>query len=202
MSTAKKAGPVTLRGIAANAACIGAEVRNLMPGTDIGRIYDKIIDAALALAEVEAEEGFSWETSPNDWESVCYAAAELITGGEGVDWSPFFRKVARPPEKDNTTLHDALTRVHRRPVAATSIESWHPSYWRTSQYPTYEAAKEQGGVYKGEVCYGLSSFLDSMSNVAAAMNCCDGGWDMEGLMVRILADGVDIGDFELSKGIA
>jgi hypothetical protein len=201
MSTAKKSGPVTLRGIAANAACIGAEVRNLMPGTDIGRIYDKIIDAALALSEVEAEEGFSWETSPNDWESVCYAAAGLISDSKETDWSHFFRKTTHPPSIQRS-LKEALEKVRGDKRHPLHIEAWHPSYWRTSQYPTYEAAKEQGGVYKGEVCYGLSSFLDSMSNVAAAMNCCDGGWDMEGLMVRILADGVDIGDFELSKGIA
>jgi hypothetical protein len=79
------------------------------------------------------------------------------------------------------------------------IESWHPSYWRKSQYPTYEEAKRQGGVYEGEVCYGTSSFLDAMCNVRAAMKCCNGAWEDEGLMVRILADGTDIGDFELSK---
>jgi hypothetical protein len=81
-----------IRGLMANAACIGAEVRYLRPEEDIAKHYDEIIDASLALGEIEALESFSWDSAPNDWESTCYDAASLIVATMNIDWKEHFRE--------------------------------------------------------------------------------------------------------------
>ena len=73
-----------------------------------------------------------------------------------------------------------------------------PTFWRTSQYGSYEEAKAQGGTYDGETCYGYSAFVDAMCCALAAATCMDGGAD-EDLRVRLTVDGEDYGDYKLSE---
>lgn len=86
--------PIT-RGLLANAACIAAEVRSLEPNADIARHYDEIVDAAIALGEIEASPGFLWESAPNDWESTCYDAATLIVRAMNTNWLAHFAEALR-----------------------------------------------------------------------------------------------------------
>lgn len=79
------------------------------------------------------------------------------------------------------------------------MERFTPSFWRTSQYENYEKALSQGGVYQGEECYGYTSYADAMTNVKCAIECLDGCWEKEGLMVHLLIDGVVIGDLGIGR---
>lgn len=65
-------------------------------------------------------------------------------------------------------------------------EEYRCEFWRKSQYADYEEALAAGAVQKGEVCYGYTSFMDSMCNVRAALECC--GMADDGLTYRLWVD--------------
>lgn len=52
-------------------------------------------------------------------------------------------------------------------------ETYKASYYRTSQYSSYEEAFKNGGVHYWEETYGYSSTLDSFTNVRNVMDCYD-----------------------------
>ena len=99
--------------------------------------------------------------------------------------------------KETNEFKNAIREAGLDPDQTSSMETFTPSFWRTSQYENYEEAVAQGGVYQGEVCYGYTSYTDAMINVKAAIHCLDGAWETEGLMVHLLIDGVVIGDLSI-----
>lgn len=71
---------------------------------------------------------------------------------------------------------------------------YNATFWRRSQYGSYEEATKVSGTYKGETCFGYTSFVDAMANVAAAANCMDSNYKND-LIVRVVLDEKDLGDF-------
>jgi hypothetical protein len=52
-------------------------------------------------------------------------------------------------------------------------EIYKASYYRTSQYSSYEEAEKNGGVYHWTETYGYTSTMDSFTNVQNVLDCCD-----------------------------
>jgi hypothetical protein len=80
---------------------------------------------------------------------------------------------------------------------STDAHEFSPTFWRTSQYTSYDEANAQGGAYEGEDCYGYSAFVDAMCCVLAAATCFDANANAD-LRVRLIIDGRDFGDFRIS----
>lgn len=81
----------------ANAAAIGLHYGTIQSRLTIEAI-DEIEAAAKALARVEATRPYYWEDAREDWDSTCYAAAEIIAEGSSGpagaatwDWEQHFR---------------------------------------------------------------------------------------------------------------
>ena len=80
-------------------------------------------------------------------------------------------------------------------------EKYSPAFWRISQYTSFEQAREMGGIYHGEDCFGSMASADAMLCAGAVANCLDGGSQNNDVMVRLVVDGMTIGDFHLAESI-
>ena len=52
-------------------------------------------------------------------------------------------------------------------------ESYNASYYRNSQYASYEEAYKNGGVFHWEETYGYSATMDSFTNAIEMLSCFD-----------------------------
>jgi|LauGreDrversion2_3_1035106.scaffolds.fasta_scaffold15747_2 hypothetical protein len=103
--------------------------------------------------------------------------------------------------KELAAFIDAAARLHsqliednkRRKRSLTEALPLHevwvtPFFWRSDDYPTFEAAERDGAVYSGESLEGWSALADVMLNVGCACDCIAAGSGFS-IRARITVDG-------------
>ena len=96
-------------------------------------------------------------------------------------------------------FNDAVKAAGLDPDRLSTMEMFVPSFWRKSQSADFDTALKEGAVYPGEPCAGYTCYADSMTNARVAANCIDSSSIEDDLMVRLVIDGVLIGDLDIRR---
>jgi len=145
------------------------------------------------------------DTGDHSWDATSFCKCntcgeEGVVGDFTIPGLDDYIQESLEPKTLLEKISDAHVAAGRSPVTSwMSVERFDIEFWRASQYKDYAAAKVNGGVYAGEVCYGGSNYADAMTNVRCAMTCCNGAWRDEELMIHLTVDGVFIGDLSLEE---
>jgi hypothetical protein len=100
---------------------------------------------------------------------------------------------------DLVEFKNAVKAAGLNPDEMYATEMFVPSFWRKSQSEDFDTALKEGAVYPGEPCAGYTCYADSMTNARVAATCIDSSSIENDLTVRLVIDGVLIGDLDIRR---